>query len=204
MIATKSLSKSFQSREINYPDFTTEKGDFILVCGDSGTGKSTLCEMIAGFLSQDSGSVLINGRDVRSQNVFESIHYVSQFPEHNLIGPTCYEEIDLWMQTNSSQQSDASAFIRDQLKEFYLAELVDKPIWKLSFGKKKALTFCAISTVKRNIWILDEPFAGLDKEITVKVKEMFNEFIVSGGTIVATSHTDKPFGEFSVKKVVLK
>jgi heme exporter protein A len=83
------------------------------------------------------------------------------------------------------------------LAEFNLQELAETPVWKLSFGQKKALSFCVLSLVKRDIWILDEPFAGLDNDLTDKVKKLFCEFNDGGGIIIATSHTVKGFDGFN-------
>ena len=203
MLAIKGLVKRFSNKEIIYPEITASKGDFVLVCGDSGAGKTTLCEIIAKFVDSNAGNIFINGIDIHKQNVFENLHYVSQFPEHNLIGPTCFEEIDCWIVNNRNSVIDTQnhrRFITEKLNEFYLAELVDRPIWKLSFGKKKALAFCALSAINRSIWVLDEPFAGLDKEISRKVVEMFKEFVSGGGIIIATSHTNSGFEDFDVMR----
>jgi heme exporter protein A len=201
MIRITNLVKAFDNVVLRYPDIIANKGDFVLICGDSGTGKSTLCEMVAKFTTQDSGDIFINGIDSRKLNVFESIHYLSQFPDNNLIGPTCYEEVELWL--SSQETENRNDFIKNKLNEFLLGGLIDMPVWKLSFGKKKALAFCCISVIKRDIWILDEPFAGLDSEMHVVIKNMLHEFINSGGIIIATSHSDEGFECFKTIRIKL-
>jgi len=200
MIETKDLQKVYDNAVLNYPDIIANKGDFVLICGGSGTGKSTLCEMIAKFISPNSGEILLNKVNVNKQNVFDNIHYLSQFPDHNLIGPTCFEEVELWLRGQESVNKDR---IINHLDKFLLGDMIDRPIWKLSFGKKKALAFCCLDLIKRDIWVLDEPFAGLDAEIIQVIKIMFHEFVGNGGIIISTSHTDKGFEEFKTKCLFL-
>ena len=200
MIETINLQKIYDNAVLKYPDFIANKGDFILICGDSGTGKSTLCEMIAKFILPNSGEILLNKVNINKLNVFESIYYLSQFPDHNLIGPTCFEEVELWFRDQESVDKER---IISYLDKFLLSDMIDRPIWKLSFGKKKALAFCCLDLIKRDIWILDEPFAGLDAEIIEVIKNMFLEFVGSGGIIIATSHSDKDFEEFKTSCLYL-
>jgi cobalt/nickel transport system ATP-binding protein len=221
MIEIKDLVVKFDNTVIEYPDFVAENGDFILIIGDSGTGKTTLCELIAKFIKQDSGDIYINRQNTKQLNVFEYIHYLSQVPDNNIIGPTCFEEVELWIKnngfiaippdtepivapTNNTSHREEKSYIYKSLNRFLLSEMVDIPVWKLSFGKKKALAFCCMSLINRNIWVLDEPFAGLDKELLKLIKFELNDFVCNGGIIIATSHSHKDFDEFQVKRFTLK
>jgi heme exporter protein A len=185
LIEIKNLIKTFLDKEIRYPDIVAKQGDFILLCGASGTGKTTLCEMIAGFLPRETGSIMINGIDTRMLNVFDSIHYLSQFPEHNLIGPTCKDDLESWQTANETQKPQN---IEHLLSEYDLLDHIDTPVWKLSFGQKKALSFCALRLIKRDIWLLDEPFAGLDVDKKKTFFRQINDFLDSGGIVIITSH----------------
>ena len=221
MIRITNLTKRFDNVVLKYPDIIAQKGDFLLICGDSGSGKSTLCEMIAEFITPDAGAIEMDigssglksplppfkkggvdgwfkkGGVTQGDNVFKHIHYISQFPDHNLIGPTCFEELELWL--DSANKGNDSVFIKNKLCEFLLDDYIDMPVWRLSFGKKKALAFCCISAIKRDIWVLDEPFAGLDSDMIVVVKNLCKAFIEGGGIIIATSHTDEDFLDLNTK-----
>ena len=204
MLTMTQLVKSFGTRLLHYPDIVADRGDLILICGDSGTGKTTLCEMIAGFIPVDKGEINICGvsskgsgnlRFPKRQNVFQYIHYISQFPEHSLIGPTCQDDLELWLDTYRDK-------INELLTHYKLSHLADIPVWKLSFGQKKALSFCALHLVKRAIWILDEPFAGLDDDRHRLLMRAIREFLVSGGIVLVTSHTTAHYEEIINRKVL--
>ncbi|MCL2064807.1 MAG: ATP-binding cassette domain-containing protein [Candidatus Cloacimonetes bacterium] len=200
IIEITKIKKHFLSKTISYPDIVARNGDFVLITGASGSGKTTLCEMIAKFLPYDSGNIAINGEDIKKINVFEHIHYISQFPEHNLIGPTSFEDLKMWLEYSITMEKEN--LLIEKLKEYYLGDLIEKPIWKLSFGKKKALAFCVLSIIQRNIWVLDEPFAGMDNELSKKINELFVDFLTKGGIIIGTSHVNNL--NYKVQNIELK
>lgn len=205
MITIKNLSKCFKSQNIIFPDFIANRGDFVLLSGDSGTGKSSFCEIFANFLKPDTGEILIENLNHQTLNVFDYIHYFSQFPEHNLIGPTCFDELELWLSNKEyPENTGVKEIIISALKDFHLYELIDKPVWKLSFGKKKALAYSVISLIDRSVCLLDEPYAGLDVDIIKVLNCILKKYLLKGGIIIATTHNEKPFNDFNPKVYRLK
>ena len=211
MLMINNLSKTFPDKSINYPNITAQRGEVLSIIGASGSGKSTLCEMIAGFLPIESGEILINKANTQKINVFEHIHYLSQFPEHNLIGPTWREDVELWKASNNpelshSQHCECRETIQSGGRDCGGgdSELEEIPIWKLSFGQKKALSFCALKLVYRDIWVLDEPFAGLDIEMIKALHTLIRKHVNRGGIVIITSHDDVMNLELAGKRVELK
>ena len=198
MIKIKNLIKTYPGKTIHYPNIFAKEGDFILLTGQTGSGKSTFCEILAKFLSFKAGSILINGIDLKKQNIFDYIHYLEQLPENNLIGPSCYEELELWLKYNSPNQTEGSV-IDLALSQFSLENHRDTPIWQLSFGLKKLLAFSVLFLIPRKIWLLDEPFAGLDGEGMGAIKSMMKGFIENSGVIITTSHSAEGFDGFEGK-----
>ena len=172
-LSLKDISKKYSNLDIKYPNISLINGDYLQIRGASGSGKTTLCEILVKFLSFDSGTITLNNQEISSINVFNYIHYISQFPEHNLIGPTALDELNLWgVEINNPEII---------LQEFNVPDL---PIWKLSFGQKKALSFAVLKLCPRTIWILDEPFAGLDANMKEKLCELINDFRQTGGVVI--------------------
>jgi len=208
MILSLNVSKKFSTHNIIFPDIKAQSSDFIQITGASGSGKTTFCEILAKFKTLDTGEIFINNKNINSINVFEHIHYISQFPEHNLLGATCFEELELWI--NAARPSslhpdiprkpnvkDAKNVIYSILNDFSLGNLINMPIWRLSFGQKKALAFCALIIVLRSVWVLDEPLAGLDIDLSEKLNDMIIEFIKKGGIVIVTSHEKNLDFEFT-------
>ena len=185
IIETNYVKKKFPTKTIHFPDIIVNRGDFITIYGKSGAGKSTFCQIIVNFMQYDEGKININGINNNSQNVFEFIHYISQTPDHNLIGPTCIDDLKLW-----TMKTDEQINFMATLKEFNLLEQISVPIWKLSFGQKKALTFSALKISEKSIWLIDEPFTGLDSDMMDILKNCFIEFLQNNGTIIVTTHME--------------
>jgi len=183
MLTITNLTKQFAGKTLSWPDMQAQSGECLWVHGNSGSGKTTLCEIIAGFMQPTTGLVGVGFQSTRSD--FHHLHYLSQFPEHNLIGPTVREDLQLWgLADGSLTDTD----IDNILAEYNLTAQADTPVWKLSFGQKKALSFCALTQVPRNIWLLDEPFAGLDAPATQRLQTHITAHLQNGGIVMATSH----------------
>lgn len=207
MIKTNNLIKVFPKHRLVFPDVYVKKGELSLVYGKSGSGKTTFCEILCGFIDRYDGNIIINEKiwekDKNNFKIFDYIHYVSQFPDNNIIGPTCFTELEFWLYNKKNDIANYKEIIIDTLLEFNLmsdindTEMLNKPVWKLSFGKKKALSYCAISIVNRPVWILDEPFVGLDVFLKKKIKSKIKHFLESGGTVLCTAHSKNDFLEFN-------
>ncbi len=209
MIEINDVKIKFNELAINYPNITIKEGQLALICADSGKGKSTLCEIMAGFLYAESGDIFYQKqliqdctKRVKNLNVFNYVHYLSQFPDFNLIGPTCVSELLFW-RYNQDDSVNTLKDIKLTMSYFNLIEnnedmsILDKPVWKLSFGKKKALAFCVLMLINRPVWVLDEPFAGLDKFLKEKFKSCMKDFLLNKGIILATSHNAYDYKDFN-------
>ena len=191
MIIINNLTKIFPNNTIYYPNITINKKNCYLITGPSGAGKSTLCEIIANFLPFEHGHITLNNQDIKNINIFLYIHYLAQAPENNLIGPTTIDELTLWTKYNC--QTDKHNNINEILSIFNLQNHINTPIWQLSFGQKKMLAYVPLSLIPRNIWLLDEPFAGIDHYHCNIINQMMINFINNNGTIIATSHQNRGF-----------
>jgi ABC-type multidrug transport system ATPase subunit len=193
MIEIKNLVKEYQGKKLRYPDFTATSGDFVAIYGKSGTGKSTLCEMIMQQIEFSEGEIIVEPYKI-DKNIFNHIHYISQNPEDNLIGPSVVDDLNLWCGKGDHN---------DLLREFNLSEQIESPVWKLSFGQKKALAYSALRISNKKIWLLDEPFIGMDDNIKQVIIGLFIDFMSKGGTIIVTSHTDNEFSGFANIEIFL-
>jgi heme exporter protein A len=183
--------KTYTGRTFCYPDILAQAGDFVLISGVSGSGKTTLFEMLVGFVPIDSGEIRING--LKPKNIWEHIHYLSQVPDHNLIGTTLTDDLKLYhsIQTQPPLPTPAGLVNDSKLSTieyFGLSDLMDMPVWTLSFGQKKALSLSGLLICHRDIWLLDEPLCGLDEVMIEKVLEICKRHVSAGGIVIATSH----------------
>jgi len=187
MIKITNIKKSFGTIQLIFPEIEAKQGEIVLLVGPSGSGKTIFCEMLVKFCPAEAGDFQIHGRSYQKLDIFKEVHYICQEPEHNLIGITCWEDLRLW---NSSLEA-----LSNVLQLFNLSEWQNTPIWKLSFGQKKKLALCGLILVQRPIWIIDEPFAGLDEQLTLQLKIIMQHFLQNGGLIIATSHNKENFND---------
>jgi len=161
MIRVKHVIYYYQDLTLNY-DFTIPKGQLVAVLGPSGAGKSTLLNLLAGFITPDSGQIYLNQQDMTcalaSQRPLTML-----FQEHNLFPHlTIQQNIGLGLSpafkltTNDQQQIELIA------EQMGITDYLYRKPHQLSGGQRQraALARCLIQN--RPILLLDEPFSALD------------------------------------------
>ena len=158
----------FEKNAVTDVSFTIEDGTFCGIIGHTGSGKTTLVQMLAGLVRPSGGKVLINGYDihdkkVRAQSLKGKVGLVFQYPEYQLFGETVLEDVmfgplNLGLSENDARER-AVASLRDTGVD---TSLFDKSPFELSGGQKRRVAIAGVLALKPEILILDEPIAGLD------------------------------------------
>lgn len=158
----------FEKQAVDNVNFSIEKGEFIGIIGHTGSGKSTMVQMLNGLIKPTSGKVLLKGEDIfANQKEIRKVRFqvgmVFQYPEYQLFEETVYKDI-AFGPTNmgiSGEELDKrvrSAAMFTGLKE----ELLYKSPFDLSGGEKRRAAIAGVIAMDPEILILDEPTAGLD------------------------------------------
>ena len=158
----------FEKQAVDNVNFSIEKGEFIGIIGHTGSGKSTMVQMLNGLIKPTSGKVLLKGEDIfANQKEIRKVRFqvgmVFQYPEYQLFEETVYKDI-AFGPTNmgiSGEELDKcvrSAAMFTELKE----ELLYKYPFDLSGGEKRRAAIAGVIAMDPEILILDEPNAGLD------------------------------------------
>lgn len=164
------------------------------ISGRTGSGKSTLVQLLSGLLEPSSGCVSIDGIDVAKSNLAElrrRIGIVFQYPERQLFERTVYKEIAFGLSRFALSSAETDMRVREALIRVGLGEeLLDKSPFRLSGGQKRRIAIAAILAMRPEILILDEPAAGLDpqgrREILDGVARMQREL---GFTLLLVSNS---------------
>ncbi len=151
--------------------FTAFDGDFVALRGPNGTGKSTLLRILAGLGEISEGKLAING----------TLHYVGHL---DAIKPalTLRENLAFWQAFWNEGDIDLA------LKAFGLESLAEDPASYLSQGQKRRLALSRLALARRDIWLLDEPNAGLDAASQAKLEHLVETHLASGGMVIAALH----------------
>ncbi|AYG39484.1 ATP-binding cassette domain-containing protein [Lactiplantibacillus pentosus] len=150
---------------INDVSVTLHRGEMISLVGQNGTGKSTLSNLITGFLTPQAGKIVFNGRSLADQSVKEradQIGYILQDPNQMISKTMIYDEVATGLQLRGVPDDEVERRVLAVLKVCGLYEFRHWPISALSFGQKKRVTIAAILVLEPAMLILDEPTAGQD------------------------------------------
>ena len=172
---------------LTYKDiyFKVSSGELLLIRGANGVGKTTLLSNILNFTDPLTGQITYNGNTIDSHIVSESFLYIGEnnFAYDNL---TLNQNIDYWLSIHNVK---FDKFIKNKSINFFFEELnLDKKFYQLSYGQKKKLQLLMLMLVNKHIWILDDPFNGLDIKSVAKINILFKKKLENKGIIILTSH----------------
>ena len=186
----------FAHKAVDNLSFDIEKGEFIGVIGHTGSGKSTLVQMLNGLLKPTSGSVLLDGVDIWAKpkeirKIRFRVGLVFQYPEYQLFGDTVAEDISFGPRNMGLDEKEVEERVRSSAKFVGLSEdLLDKSPFDLSGGEKRRAAIAGVIAMDPDILILDEPCAGLDPMgRDILLSQIYNYHNDRGNTVIIVSHS---------------
>ena len=142
------------------------------IIGVNGSGKSTLARLISGLIAPTSGSIRLNKRDVFKDRkaALKTVGIIFQIPDHQIIFPTCVEEISFGLIQQGMTRIEAEKKSKQLLLKFDKSNWSDELAHNLSQGQRHFLCLISILAMEPDVIILDEPYAGLDLPTSIKLK----------------------------------
>jgi ABC-type lipoprotein export system ATPase subunit len=199
MIRAAGLTKVYSDgkkeiRPLDETDFTCERGEFVLILGHSGCGKTTLLNVIGSLTRPTSGSVTIDGQEILSLSESDSaairsekIGFVFQFP--GLVSTlTVLENVLLPMEFSSSGKGDTGR-AHYLLERVGLLDKADAMPSQLSGGQLKRTAIARALINNPSIILADEPTADLDVDTEREVMELLHQLNREGTTIIMVTHS---------------
>ena len=184
-------------RVLNDLSFSLKKGDFIGISGESGKGKTTILNLLLGFLSPAKGEIMINGLPVSSEEIksyWPSVAYVKQqnfFIHDTLLRNITFEEES--HDRNNLDYAMAVSGLDKVITKF--PEGIDKIITEngknISGGQQQRIAIARALYKNAPVILLDEPFNELDEAATQSLLEHFRELAVAGKSVVMITHDKK-------------
>ena len=167
--------------------FAVKPNELIVLKGANGQGKTTLLSNIVNFLEPLEGEILYNGKSVDGHTASQCFLYIGEnnFAYDNL---SLNENIKYWLAVHNVNFSQE---IRDKSIKFLFNELnLNLKFYQLSYGQKKKLQLLLLMLVNKPVWILDDPFNGLDKGTINKITSLLSRKLEDHGIILISSHQD--------------
>ena len=193
-ISFKDLEFSYgESKIIDKLSFTINKGESIALVGSSGSGKTTIANLLNGFFNANSGNIIIDGiniTDIKRESLYKNISIVTQ--ESILFNDTIFNNIKIGNLDsnrediiNAAKEANAHDFIKDQVNGY--DTVIGDYGNKLSGGQKQRLTIARAMLKSPSILILDEATSSLDSESEKKIQDAINK-LMDGKTSLIIAH----------------
>ena len=193
----KRRGKSF--RAVDDIDFSIEPGEFVMIEGESGSGKTTFLNLITGLTDPTSGIVTIGGRSLKdtgdkeiSKIRNEKIKYIPQ--GESLLSALTVRENILFPFTIGGAKRPSEERLLEVAEKLGITELLDEYPSELSGGEMRRATIARAVINKPDLIIADEPTGSLDSFNTSKVMDIFREIAEEGTAVIVVTHQKETLG----------
>lgn len=202
----------FAHTAVRHLTLTIPSGQFVAVMGRTGSGKTTMAQMINGLLRPTSGRVKVGSYTITEKKqdltpLRKRIGYAFQYPEHQLFEETVYQEIAFSLNQYGTPVSEIPDRVRVAMEMVGLPyeELKDRSPFSLSGGQMRKVALAGILVINPELLILDEPTAGLDpqgkEELLKRISDLHRQRKMT--ILLITHHLDEAL-ERSERILVLK
>lgn len=178
---------------------TVQRGEIVLLRGPNGAGKTTLLRLCAGLVPLVRGTGHILGLDLGTQRESVRRHIGLLGHQNGLyLDLTVGENIRFWGATVGATDSEIAAAME---RLGVTGRVADLSVRKLSAGQKRRTALACIVARRAQLWLLDEPHAGLDAAARDELDATLREAATSGATIIVASHELDRAGSLSTRTV---
>ena len=202
----------FASVALSDVSLTIEDGSYTAIIGHTGSGKSTILQLLNGLLVPTEGSVrvfdtLITSTSVNKQirQIRKQVGLVFQFAENQIFEETVLKDVAFGPQNFGVSVEEAEAIAREKLALVGIDEsLFERSPFELSGGQMRRVAIAGILAMEPSILVLDEPTAGLDPIGRKELMTLFKKLHQDGITIVLVTHLMDDVAEFADQVYVME
>jgi len=170
--------------------FNIKEGEFVLIAGANGSGKSILLKCLKGLLKPTAGYITVNGQDVskHSKTRRSLFGLVFQDADSQIVGQTVEKDLKFGMDNIKINREEQLRRISDVAELLNLQDKLKMKARNLSGGEKRRLAIAGVLVMEPKIIFMDEPFANLDYPGVIQVIKTLLLLKESGHTIIVVSH----------------
>ncbi len=194
-IEVKNLNFSYGNRQVLHDiSFTVGSGEFLSILGPNGVGKSTLFRCVLGLLSGYTGTVRVDGTDVRSFSVREMAKHIAYIPQssHPIFNYSVSDIVLMGrtsgLSTFRSPKKQDVEICRWAMEKVGISHLALRCFHRLSGGEQQLVLIARALVQKAPVLMLDEPTANLDFGNQLRVLEQARSLAREGYTVIQTTH----------------
>ncbi|WP_173275990.1 MULTISPECIES: energy-coupling factor transporter ATPase [unclassified Streptococcus] len=217
-IALENVSFTYQegtplaSAALSDVSLTIEDGSYTALIGHTGSGKSTILQLLNGLLVPSQGSVRVfdtlitstsKNKDIRQ--IRKQVGLVFQFAENQIFEETVLKDVAFGPQNFGVSEEDAEQIAREKLALVGIDEsLLNRSPFELSGGQMRRVAIAGILAMEPAVLVLDEPTAGLDPLGRKELMNLFKKLHQSGMTIVLVTHLMDDVAEYANQVYVME
>ena len=200
----------YEIKALNDISITIPKGMISGLIGHTGSGKSTLVQMLNGILRPEKGRVLLDGSDIwekpkEIRSVRFRVGLVMQYPEYQLFEETVAKDIAFGPKNMGLSEEEVQLRVAEAARFVGLDRtLLEQSPFDLSGGQKRRAAIAGIIAMRPDVLVLDEPAAGLDprgrEEIFANILQYHKE---SGSTVLIVSHSMEDMARYCDHLIVM-
>ncbi|EEY80811.1 MULTISPECIES: energy-coupling factor transporter ATPase [Streptococcus] len=187
-------------------------GSYTALIGHTGSGKSTILQLLNGLLTPSVGSVTVNDIEITATSVNKDIKQVRkkvglvfQFAESQVFAETVLDDVAFGPQNFGVSKEEAERLAREKLLLVGISEdLFSRSPFELSGGQMRRVAIAGILAMEPEVLVLDEPTAGLDPAGRKELMEIFQGLHEDGMTIVLVTHLMDDVANFADTAYVLE
>ncbi len=200
----------FEKLALNDVSVSFERGKITGLIGHTGSGKSTLINLLNGLVRADEGVVLLDGKDIwEKPKEIAKIRYrvglVMQYPEYQLFDETVYSDIGFAPRNLGLPKEEIDRRVTESARFAGITDdILDKSPFELSGGQKRRVAIAGVMAMEPDVLVLDEPAAGLDprgrREILGGLRSYAEE---KGRSVVLVSHSMEDMAHYCDNVIVM-
>ena len=186
-------SKGEQIKKIS---MEIDKGEIILLCGKSGSGKTTVTKLVNGLIPHFlegslSGHIYINGKNTSQMKIYEiskQVGSVFQNPKTQFFNLDSDSELIFGLENKGEPPEEIKKRVSKAVYDLGIEKLLNRNVFKMSGGEKQLLAIASVYAMNPEIYVFDEPSANIDEHGIEKIREVFIKLKRQGKTIIISEH----------------